>query len=274
MPDERVSGIYQIEFRGKAYVGSSVNVHDRWRCHRKHLNAGTHHSPTLQRAFIKHEGEGLFFSILEEVEDHEQLIIREQHWLDSIKPFGKGGYNTSPKAGSCLGIKRSDEYRAAASAARKGKRFMSDEAYAAAAQKRRGHKQSPETSEKKSISIRAAIALRPGWGKWLIGVPKSKESVEKMRVALAGKRRPKRSLETRLKQSMALRGKKRSPETLARMSAAMLGKKRGALSPETREKISAAHVGRKFSQEHRDRISKAKLGKKREVMACGKFRYV
>tara|TARA_R110002012_G_C11563590_1_gene603624 strand:- start:416 stop:1150 length:735 start_codon:yes stop_codon:yes gene_type:complete len=69
-----------------------------------------HHSIHLQRAWY-HYGEDVFiFSILEDVEDPDLLIEREQHYLDLYKPYEREiGYNNSPTAENCLGYRHSEE---------------------------------------------------------------------------------------------------------------------------------------------------------------------
>ena len=65
------SGVYQILCipTAKIYVGSSLNISERWWEHRWDLRRGTHHSRYLQRAWDKYGEEAFVFSILEYVED-------------------------------------------------------------------------------------------------------------------------------------------------------------------------------------------------------------
>jgi group I intron endonuclease len=89
------SGIYQI-MNGEnyhMYVGSAVDFGKRWNWHRSRLNSGKHHSVYLQRVWDKY-GEGVFeFSEIEFVEK-EDLISKEQFYLDLLKPE----YNVSISA--------------------------------------------------------------------------------------------------------------------------------------------------------------------------------
>lgn len=101
------------------YVGSAVNIKRRWIEHRSYLRGGYHHSRHLQRAWDIHGEDSFVFSVLESVEV-KQLIEKEQHWIDTLSSYGKGGYNVSPKAASSLGIKRSDETRRRVSQAKLG----------------------------------------------------------------------------------------------------------------------------------------------------------
>ncbi len=90
----KLCGIYEIRCRvsENAYVGSSISVYGRWYDHRWNLRKGTHHCHALQKSWIKH-GEAAFdFKILE-LCTQEELVNREQTWLDT----GSYVYNSSQK---------------------------------------------------------------------------------------------------------------------------------------------------------------------------------
>jgi group I intron endonuclease len=98
-------GIYEIvnAVNGKRYIGSTSKK-TRWQEHRRLLRRSKHHSPMLQSAWNRY-GEGAFtFRLLEEC-SLSDLIIREQHYLDTLKPE----YNVSKTAGSPRGVKKSQE---------------------------------------------------------------------------------------------------------------------------------------------------------------------
>lgn len=59
----------------------------------------------LQRVYNKYGENSLRFGVLEEVLDFRDLIIREQYYIDLLKP----AYNIVPKAGSRLGMRHSAE---------------------------------------------------------------------------------------------------------------------------------------------------------------------
>jgi group I intron endonuclease len=103
-------GIYKIENTSnrKCYVGSAVIITMRWGHHKKLLRGNKHHSIKLQRAWNKYGETAFTFSILEEVDRKDDLIIREQHWMNILNVISNG-YNISPLAGSPLGLKRSTE---------------------------------------------------------------------------------------------------------------------------------------------------------------------
>jgi group I intron endonuclease len=95
-----VSGVYMIENTrcGKKYVGSSKNIKNRIRDHVRNLNNGKHHSAKLQRAYDGVKDKSVFVaSILEEVNDIDQLFEREQYFIDFYDAYG-GGYNCASKA--------------------------------------------------------------------------------------------------------------------------------------------------------------------------------
>ena len=100
------SGIYKITniVNNHCYIGSAINIEGRWRTHKSFLNKGKHHSIYLQRAWNKYGENNFEFSILEKCED-SLLIEREQFYFEEINPE----YNICKIAGSCLGIKFSDE---------------------------------------------------------------------------------------------------------------------------------------------------------------------
>lgn len=79
-------GIYKITSpSGKVYVGSSRNIEARWYRHKHDLKAGKHHSPPLQRSHDKYGVDGFSHEILE-VCDVADLINKEQHYIDLLKP--------------------------------------------------------------------------------------------------------------------------------------------------------------------------------------------
>jgi len=114
------SGIYQIKntLNGKCYIGSAVDIQRRWRDHLSALRRGQHCNGHLQRSFEKYSEDAFMFAVLEQVEDTSQLIIREQHYLDTLKPE----YNISPTAGSSLGVRRTEETRQKVSESKTGER--------------------------------------------------------------------------------------------------------------------------------------------------------
>ena len=101
-----VSGIYKIInlINNKCYIGSSKNIKDRWRKHKKDLKSNCHHSIILQRSYNKH-GDAKFSYEIIEICEVDKLLEREQYYILELEPI----YNIYRIAGSPLGIKQSKE---------------------------------------------------------------------------------------------------------------------------------------------------------------------
>ena len=94
------SGIYKIinNITKDIYIGSSVNLSNRKSRHFRDLEKNIHHSIILQRAVDKYKIENFDFIILEYC-DKNNLLIREQYYLDTLFPL----YNILKNAGNSLG---------------------------------------------------------------------------------------------------------------------------------------------------------------------------
>jgi group I intron endonuclease len=100
--------VYKITniINSKFYIGSTKHFTTRKREHIYTLNKNTHRNSYLQRAWNKYGEKNFKFEILEENIEKENLILREQYYLDQLKPYIKKiGYNLNPTAGSNLGFK-------------------------------------------------------------------------------------------------------------------------------------------------------------------------
>lgn len=89
-----MKGIYKISCSQgiTVYIGSSVNIYNRWSSHKNHLKAGTHHNSNLQLDWDAYGDESFTFEILEETSELEQ---QEQYWLNIFWP---NCYNISKNA--------------------------------------------------------------------------------------------------------------------------------------------------------------------------------
>ena len=101
-----ISGIYAIIniYNDKVYVGSAVNYKLRWNSHRYYLNKNVHVNKHLQFAWNKYGKDAFEFIVLEHCEK-DKLILKEQSWIDWLKPE----YNKRQIAESNLGIKHTKE---------------------------------------------------------------------------------------------------------------------------------------------------------------------
>ena len=101
------SAVYKIQSQIKPecfYVGSAVQVKSRWCLHLADLRKNKHHANKLQNHFNKYGESDLVFIIIEPCLP-QFLVIREQYYIDTLKPF----FNSSPTASSNFGSKWSDE---------------------------------------------------------------------------------------------------------------------------------------------------------------------
>jgi group I intron endonuclease len=217
--------IYEIRQigAGKVYVGSTNSWKRRLGEHRSALRSGKHCNKHLQAAWAKYGEEDFEFSVLEFLADVDQIVEREQHWIDSLCAATLG-FNMCPAAGTTRGLPCSPERAARISAAKLG------------------HIQR-ESTKALIRAARAAQVITP-------------ESIAKTRAGNTGK---KRTAEFADRISQKLTGITRSPETRAKVAAANLGKK---ASVETRTKMSVSASGKERSSEHRAALAKAMTGRK------------
>lgn len=117
------SAIYKIvnNINGKRYVGSCVGHYRRKAQHFYRLRRGTHDNNHLQHAWNKYGEKSFEFIIIEFVSNTDDLIKREQYWIDKLNVCNRRiGYNKAPRAGSNLGRKMSLLSRQKMSKAKKG----------------------------------------------------------------------------------------------------------------------------------------------------------
>jgi group I intron endonuclease len=103
-------GIYLIYniINGIKYVGSSVDIKERWNEHIRFLNKNCHCNNKLQNSWNKYGRNNFTFDILE-LCDKNILLDKERYWINYFKSNVRNiGYNISPVAGSQLGFKHSD----------------------------------------------------------------------------------------------------------------------------------------------------------------------
>lgn len=146
------SGIYCIinHENGNFYVGSSRRLASRWSAHRRALETGKHEGLGMQRAWNKYGPDVFSFEMLEYCEPAD-LIPREQHYIDTMKPR----YNRNMIAGKPPATVYTPERRAAIGARMKG-REHTEQTKQRMSEASKGRKKSPEHVEK----IRAHAKLQ------------------------------------------------------------------------------------------------------------------
>lgn len=193
-----ISGIYCITntVNGKHYVGSSVNILERWKRHTRLLQNNRHHSTHLQNAWNKYGLDKFEFSIVL-ICDPQNVLIYEQCFIDFLHPE----YNVSPTAQNSTGVIRSEEYCKKQSVAQTGK-VMSLESRQKISEGMKG--------KRNSAGIKRIH---------------SEETKEKIRVTLLGHIV---SQETREKIGSKNRNNKHTDEAKRRISQSLIGNKRAA----------------------------------------------
>jgi group I intron endonuclease len=207
------SGIYKIQSVIKPeriYIGSAMNISERWHKHLMDLGINKHHSIKLQNHVNKYGIEDLSFSIIEPCFP-DWLMMREQYYMDKLKPY----FNMSLVASNTFGVRKSSE------SIKKG------------AEKRRGQKRTPAQCKKISESHKGQTP----WNKGKRGVY-SEETLQKIRKARRLQQCPrtgkKATEETLQKMRIANIGKKLSLKTKEKLRISSTGRKH---RPESIEKI-------------------------------------
>lgn len=104
-----MKGVYKITntANDKFYIGSSKYLSARKGKHFASLAQGNHGNSKLQAAYNKYGHDQFVFEVIEEVEKEEQLIVREQFYIDTLKPE----YNIRLQAENNYGIHRTPEQK-------------------------------------------------------------------------------------------------------------------------------------------------------------------
>ena len=92
---EIIQGIYKIENikTNKVYIGQSIDIYKRWDDHKNMLEKNKHHSRKLQNSYNMTKDKNIFeYSILEVVENKEDLDSREKYYIDKYNSL-YDGYN-------------------------------------------------------------------------------------------------------------------------------------------------------------------------------------
>lgn len=97
-----MQGIYQIRNieNNKIYIGSSMDIEQRWSGHKSELKRNKHHSFKLQEDWNKYGENKFVLEMLIEVDDEttrDELSTIEQKYIDEYNPI-ENGYNVALKA--------------------------------------------------------------------------------------------------------------------------------------------------------------------------------
>lgn len=123
------SGIYMIInlVNNKFYIGSSIDTYHRMLSHISLLKRNKHDNVHLQNSFNKYNIGNFIWVIIEQVDNYNNLLIKEQYWLDLLDACNQDiAYNMCSIAGSPLGRKHSQETKDKISASNKGKKKSSE----------------------------------------------------------------------------------------------------------------------------------------------------
>jgi group I intron endonuclease len=250
---------------GKIYVGCSVDIRQRLFKHIKELFAHKHHSQKLQRAWDKYGASVFTAEILELVENHHDLLAREQMILDRDRPYDSDkGYNICHQARNRLGVKSSPETCAKIGAAHKGKKLSREqieqmrqanlgkkhtqETKRKIAEASRGRKASPETCAKIGQAHRGK-KLSPAQKEFLHNlhqgnqywVGKRHAEETKRKISLLARERQTEETRERARQLMHARWEADDGSLRDKIASAVSKRHKGkVLSEETRAKIREA----------------------------------
>jgi len=197
---EMKSGIYQIKnlTNNKIYIGSSVDIRARWAGHRSDLKNKKHHSKHLQRSWELHGSDAFEFTILEVVKDSELLLEREQHYLDTLRP-----YESETKKGH----KHSEETKRKIGISQKGKHISDETRKKQSISAKKRWKRPDACTEETRKKMSEAHKGKKSWNK---GIKTPQEVKDKISKTLKGRPSP-------------MKGKKHSEETKRLMSEARSG---------------------------------------------------
>lgn len=111
--------VYKIQSKklpNAFYIGSTKNYKGRVSKHMFELKNGKHRNRNIQAHCDIYGVEDLYFVIIEEISVIDLLIKREQFYFDLLKPT----FNISPTAGTCKGVKATQETKDLISKSKKG----------------------------------------------------------------------------------------------------------------------------------------------------------
>jgi len=248
-----ISGIYKISsirYPKKIYIGSAVNIKNRWRGHMSFLRSNKHANRKLQNHYNKYGKDDLIFDFIVGCPSDE-LLKNEQFFIDLYDPW----FNISKTAGSILGMKFSEETKKKMSIKSKGNKYAL------------GFKHTDETRKRMSDAGKLKVFTEEhkrklsegqmGVKNHRYGTCPLEETRQKLSKALVGNKRrlgKKQSKEARQKISASNRGRVVTDETRLKISKSHIGIKQ---TPESREKLRINHLGKRPTLDTRRKMSQS-----------------
>ena len=222
-PADNTTGIYAIVHlaTGRKYLGSAMNVGDRWIQHQTRLTLKRHHSIALQRAWDKYGADAFGFRMLLTCEP-KNLLFYEQRAFDAWRPE----FNCNKTAGSMFGYRFSDESKSKmAAAARRTRNRLgkphTPESKRKISEAKRGHRYGPQSAERRAkigAKHKGKIITpeqRAQISRKLTGLKQSAETIAKRAAKLRGRKMPLGFAEA---QSARMRGRTLPRETVVKMA--------------------------------------------------------
>lgn len=159
----KISGIYLIKCikNNAIYIGSAIDLYNRKSRHFSMLKKQIHPNPYLQNSFNKYGFENFTFEILEIIEDINNLILKEQEWINKYSLINTTLFNIRKEAKSNLGIKISEQGKINIKNALIGRKH-SEETKNKIREKNKGKIVSEETKIKLSLSKKGKPSKQKG----------------------------------------------------------------------------------------------------------------
>lgn len=169
--ESNISGIYSItnSINNKIYIGSAVCIKQRFIEHKSDLKRQKHNK-RLQN-FVNKYGIGVLkFNTVELVLDVNDLIGREQFWIDHYESWrSKKGFNICKVAGSTLGLKMPDSHKDACRKRMLGNKHSVGRKWTEEEKKKIGERSSefwennPQIKEKMAKTLSEQRKGKPQW---------------------------------------------------------------------------------------------------------------
>lgn len=160
----------------RLYIGSAFCFRKRFTSHRERIEKNLHRNARLQNFVLKYGSDSLEFSIVE-VCEKEVLLIREQHYLDTLRP----AFNICLVAGNTAGRKFSEKTKERMSLAKKGRSTIrTEEGKKAVIESLKNRIWSDESREKIRLSKSRPIAQYDLNGRFIQIHSSSKSAAESL----------------------------------------------------------------------------------------------